>query len=77
MPAKADQFVVVKSEFCHSVQFVQRAGQDTCIAPIEVLRFSVGSLILIKIESFWSTLKRELVHRCEFATRAEDRAAIF
>lgn len=29
------------------------------------------------MESFWSTLKRELVHRFEFATRAEARAAIF
>ena len=29
------------------------------------------------IESFWSTLKRELVHRCQFQTRAEARAAIF
>lgn len=29
------------------------------------------------MESFWSSLKRELVHRCEFATRAEARAAIF
>ena len=28
-------------------------------------------------ESFWSSLKRELVHRCQFATRAEARAAIF
>src|SRR5271170_8363767 len=29
------------------------------------------------IESFWSSLKRELVHRREFATRADARAAIF
>ena len=29
------------------------------------------------MESFWSTLKRELVHRYEFATRAEAKAAIF
>ena len=29
------------------------------------------------MESFWSSLKRELVHRCQFATRAEARAAIF
>ena len=29
------------------------------------------------MESFWSSLKRELVHRCEFATRAEAKAAIF
>ena len=29
------------------------------------------------MESFWSSLKRELVHRVEFATRAEARAAIF
>jgi transposase InsO family protein len=29
------------------------------------------------MESFWSSLKRELVHRCEFATRAQARAAIF
>ena len=29
------------------------------------------------IESFWSSLKRELVHRCEFTTRAEAQAAIF
>ena len=29
------------------------------------------------MESFWSTLKRELVHRFDFATRAEARAAIF
>jgi len=29
------------------------------------------------IESFWSSLKRELVHRCEFATRAQAQAAIF
>lgn len=27
-------------------------------------------------ESFWATLKRELVHRCRFATRAEARRAI-
>ena len=29
------------------------------------------------MESFWSSLKRELVHRCQFATRAEARASIF
>ena len=29
------------------------------------------------MESFWSTLKRELVHRCLFATRAQAHAAIF
>jgi transposase InsO family protein len=29
------------------------------------------------MESFWSSLKRELVHRCQFATRAEAKAAIF
>ena len=29
------------------------------------------------MESFWSSLKRELVHRCEFATRADAKAAIF
>ena len=29
------------------------------------------------MESFWSTLKRELIHRCAFATRAQARAAIF
>ena len=29
------------------------------------------------MESFWSSLKRELVHRCKFATRAEARAAVF
>ncbi len=29
------------------------------------------------IESFWSSLKRELIHRCVFATRAQARAAIF
>lgn len=27
--------------------------------------------------SFWISLKRELVHRCQFATRAQARAAIF
>lgn len=29
------------------------------------------------MESFWSSLKRELVHRCQFATRREAKAAIF
>jgi putative transposase len=29
------------------------------------------------MESFWSTMKRELVHRCLFATRAQARMAIF
>jgi transposase InsO family protein len=29
------------------------------------------------MESFWSSLKRELVHRCQFATRAQTRAAVF
>jgi putative transposase len=29
------------------------------------------------MESFWSTLKYELVYRCEFATRAQARQAIF
>jgi len=29
------------------------------------------------MESFWSSLKRELVHRMHFTTRAEARAAIF
>jgi transposase InsO family protein len=29
------------------------------------------------IESFWSTLKRELVHRCLFVTRTQARLAIF
>ena len=29
------------------------------------------------MESFWSSLKRELVHRCQFATHAAARAALF
>jgi putative transposase len=29
------------------------------------------------MESFWSTMKRELIHRCLFATRAQARAALF
>ena len=29
------------------------------------------------MESFWSSLKRELIHRCQFATHAQARAAIF
>jgi len=29
------------------------------------------------MESFWSSLKRELVHRVEFATRRGAQAAIF
>ena len=29
------------------------------------------------MESFWSSLKRELVHRCQFTTHAQARAAIF
>jgi len=29
------------------------------------------------MESFWSTLKRDLIHRSHFATRAQARAAIF
>ena len=29
------------------------------------------------MESFWSSLKRELIHRCHFTTRAEARASIF
>jgi putative transposase len=29
------------------------------------------------MESFWSTMKRELVHRCCFATRAQARAVLF
>jgi len=29
------------------------------------------------MESFWSTMKRELVHRHRFATRTDARAAIF
>ena len=29
------------------------------------------------MESFWSTLKRELIHRCQFATHTQARAAIF
>jgi len=29
------------------------------------------------MESFWSTMKRELIHRHHFATRADARAAIF
>jgi putative transposase len=29
------------------------------------------------MESFWSTLKHELVYRCEFSTRAQARLAIF
>lgn len=29
------------------------------------------------MESFWSSLKRELVHRVHFTTRAQARAAIF
>jgi len=31
----------------------------------------------VMMESFWSTLKRELIHRCQFATRAEAKSAIF
>ena len=29
------------------------------------------------MESFWSTMKRELIHRHHFAARAQARAAIF
>jgi len=29
------------------------------------------------MESFWSNLKRELVHRCRFATHAGARTTIF
>ena len=29
------------------------------------------------MKSFWSSLKRELVHRCEFTTRAEAKVAVF
>lgn len=29
------------------------------------------------MESFWSTLKRDLIHRVHFVTRAQARAAIF
>jgi putative transposase len=29
------------------------------------------------MENFWSSLKRELVHCCRFATHAEARAVIF
>jgi len=29
------------------------------------------------MESFWSSLKRELVHRCQFATRAQAEATSF
>jgi putative transposase len=29
------------------------------------------------IESFWSTLKHELVYRCQFHTRTEARRCIF
>ena len=29
------------------------------------------------MESFWSSLKRELVHRCEFASHAQAKSAIF
>ena len=29
------------------------------------------------MKSFWSSLKHELAHRCEFITRAEARAAVF
>lgn len=29
------------------------------------------------MESFWSSLKRELVHHCQFSTRAQAKAAIF
>jgi putative transposase len=29
------------------------------------------------MESFWSSLKRALVHRSQFTTRAEARAAVF
>jgi transposase InsO family protein len=29
------------------------------------------------IESFWASLKKELIYQCHFKTRAEARAAIF
>jgi hypothetical protein len=29
------------------------------------------------MESFWSSLKRELVHRCQSATHVEAKATIF
>ncbi len=31
----------------------------------------------VAMENFWSALKRELVHRCQFATHTEARTAIF
>jgi Integrase core domain len=42
--------------------------------------FLIGRVFKIKLwvrESFWSTLKRGLIHPRTFATRAEARAAIF
>jgi putative transposase len=51
-------------ELCDRLQIRQSAGRvATC--------FDNSAA-----ESFWSTLKRELVHRFRFATRAEAAAAI-
>ncbi len=38
--------------------------------------FVTGNHTNAAMESFWSSLKRELVHRIRFATRTEARAAI-
>ena len=56
MPPLVDQFVVVKSEFCCKVQFVQDDGHDTFTLLLEGLIVSVGTLI-----------KTESVLSCSFA----------
>ena len=45
--------------------------------PVNVLCATLGVSANAVRESFWSSLKRELVHRRTFASRAEARAAIF
>lgn len=57
-----------------SAQFRQALAQSQCLPSMSRKACCYDNAAM---ESFWSTLKQELIYRCSFKTRAQARHAIF
>lgn len=59
-------------------QYLSREFRDLCdrLGIVQSVGRTGSSQDNAVAESFWATLKRELVHRCRFATRADARRAV-
>jgi putative transposase len=72
----ADNLVFHTDRGCQyaSAQFRHALAQNSVLASMSRKGNCYDNAAM---ESFWSTLKQELVYRCSFKTRAEARLAIF